>query len=98
MSMQDVRLQPPDQAHEMHPYQNVCGQRFAADGQTMDAKLEPRRDFRQRGLGALAAGQAVGNNADVVAAVGLSVGEIQDMAEDSADRRPHRMQYTKRLV
>jgi hypothetical protein len=34
----------------------------------------------------------------MVAAVGLSVGEVQDVAEDSADRRAHRVQDTKRLV
>jgi len=53
----------------------------------MNAKLEPGRDFGQCGLGALAPGQAVGDEADVVAAVDLSIGEVQDVTEDSADRR-----------
>ena len=82
----------------MRPYQNVGGKRFAANGETMNAKLEAGRDLRQRGLGAFAAGQAVGDNADVVAAVGLSVGEVEDVTEDSADRRAHRVQDTKRLI
>jgi len=34
----------------------------------------------------------------MVTALGLSIGEIQDVAKDSADRRAHRMQNTKRLV
>src|ERR1035437_3441385 len=95
--MQNVRLQPPNQAHEMRPYQNVRGKRFAADGETMNAELEAGRDLRQRCLGAFAAGQAVGDNADMVAAVGPSAGGGQDVAEDSADRRAHRVQDTKRL-
>ena len=72
--------------------------RFAVNGEAMNAELEARRDLRQRRLGAFAAGQAVGNDADVVAAVGLAVGEIEDVAEDSADRRAHRVQDTKRLI
>ena len=52
----------------------------------MNAELEAGGDFRQRLLGALAAGEAVGNDADVMAAVGLAVGEIEDMAKNAADR------------
>src|SRR5258708_2609723 len=98
VSMQDVRPQPPDQAHETQPYQNVRGKWFAADGETMDAKLEAWRDFLKRRLGALATGQAVGDDADVVAAIGLAGGEVQDVTEDSADRCTHRVQDTKRLI
>jgi len=32
------------------------------------------------------------------AAVGLAIGEVQDVTEDSADRRANRVQDTKRLV
>ena len=64
----------------------------------MNAEHEAGRDLRQRRRGAFAAGQAVGDNADMVAAVGLPVGEVQDVTEDSADRRAHRMQDTKRLT
>jgi len=45
VSMQHIRPQPPDQAHETQPCQNVSGQRFAVDGEAMHAKLEPRRDL-----------------------------------------------------
>ncbi len=34
----------------------------------------------------------------MVAAVGLAVGEIEDVAEDAADRRARRVQDTKRLA
>ena len=64
----------------------------------MNAKRKARRDRRQRGLGTFAAGQAVGDNADLVAAVDLSVGKVEDVAEDSANRRTHRVQDTKRLI
>jgi len=68
------------------------------NGNAMNAKLEPGREFGQRLVGALAAGEAVGENADVVAAIGLAMGEIEDMTEDPADRRAYCMQDTKRLV
>ena len=32
----------------------------------------------------------------MMAAIGLAVGEIEDVAEDAADRRAHRVQDTKR--
>jgi hypothetical protein len=96
--MQDVRLQPPDQLHETRPHQNVAGKGFAANGKAMNAKREAGRDFLERGLAALAAGQAVGDQADVVATVNLPVGKVQDVTEDSADRRAHRVQDTKRLI
>jgi hypothetical protein len=33
-----------------------------------------------------------------VTAVGLAIGEVEDVAEDSADRRAYRVQDTKRLI
>lgn len=47
---------------------------------------------------AAAAGEAGGDQADMVATVGLSVGEVEDVADDSADRGTHRVQDTKRLI
>ena len=64
----------------------------------MHAKLEAWRDFRERRLGAFATGQAVGDDADLVAAIGLTIGEVQDVTEDSPDRCAHRVQDTKRLI
>jgi hypothetical protein len=71
---------------------------FAVNGDTPNTKLETGRNLGQRRLGALPARQAVGDDADMMAAIGLSIGEVQDVAEDSADRRAHRMQYSKRLI
>ena len=68
--------------------------RLAVNGQAMHAEFEPGRDFPERGLGAFAAGQAVGDDSDMMTAVGLSIGEIQDVADISANRRPHRVQDT----
>jgi len=82
----------------MRPHQNIGGVGFAVDGKTPNAELEPGRNLRQRRLGAFAAGQAVGDNADMVAAVSLSIGNVQDVTENSADRRAHRVQDTKRLI
>ena len=98
VAVQHVRLQPLDQAHEMRPHQHVGGKRVAADREAVHAEFQARRDFLQRGLGAFAAGEAVGDDADVMAAIGLSVGEIHDVAEDAADRGAHRVQDTKRLT
>ena len=39
-----------------------------------------------------------GDDADMVSAVHLTVGEVEDVTEDSADRRAHRVQNTKRLI
>ena len=64
----------------------------------MHAEFQPRCDFRQRLVGAFAAGEAVGEDADMMATIGLAVGEIEDVAEDAADRSAHGVQDTKRLV
>jgi hypothetical protein len=58
----------------------------------MDAKLQAWRDFLKRRLGAFATSEAVGDHADLVAAIGLAVGEVQDVTEDSTDRCAHRVQ------
>ena len=64
----------------------------------MNAELEARGDFRECLLGAFAAGQAVGDDADVMAAIGLTVGEIENMTKDAAHGRARRMQDPKRLA
>ena len=72
--------------------------RLAVDGDPVHAKFQPRCDFRQRRRGAFAAGQAVGDQADMVAAVGLAVGDVEDMAKNAANRRAHGVQDPQRLV
>src|SRR5689334_5820306 len=98
MAVEDIRLQSPDQAHEMQPRQEIRWTWLAVNGKTVNAELEPRCDLLERSLGAFAAGQAIGDQAHMVPAIGLAINEIQDVAEDSADRRPHGMQDTQRLI
>ena len=98
VAVQHVRLQFADHALESGPHQKITRQRLAANGRAVNAELELGSDFRQRLLGAFAAGEAVGDDADVMAAVGLAVGEIEDMAENAADRRARGVQDTKRLT
>jgi hypothetical protein len=68
------------------------------NGNAMNAKLKLGSEFGQCFVGTLAASEAVGENTDMVAASGLSLGEIEDVTENPADRRAYRMQDTKRLV
>jgi hypothetical protein len=64
----------------------------------MRPQFEPWRDLLQRGRGALAAGQAVGEDADMMAAVRLPIGKVEDMAKNPADRCAYRMQDSKRSL
>jgi hypothetical protein len=64
----------------------------------MHAELQPWRERGQGLVGALTAGEAVRENPDMMAAIDLAVGEIEDVAEDAADRSTHGVQDTKRLV
>src|SRR5260370_34932222 len=57
VSMEDVRLQLPGQAHEAQPGQNVPGRWSPADGEAVDAKLDTRRDFLETRLGPFPTGQ-----------------------------------------
>src|ERR1700754_1813500 len=82
----------------MRPNQRIGRKQFAANRQAMNAKLEPRCDLVKRRLGAFAAGEAVRDDADLVATVGLAIGEVEDVTEYPADRRAHSMQNTKRLI
>jgi len=69
--------------------------RFAVDRQSPNAKIKPRRNFGERGLRALSPGQAVGDNSDMIAMIDLSVGEIENVTKDSADRRAYGVQDPK---
>ena len=94
MTVEDIRLQSPDQAYEMQPGRDIRWTRLAVNSKTINAQLEPRCDLLERSLGAFATGQAIGDQAHMVPAIGLAVDEIQDVAEDSADRRPYGVQDT----
>ncbi len=64
----------------------------------MHPERQAWRDPRQRLLGALAARQRVGDDPDMMAAIGLAIGEVEDVAKNSADRRAHRVQDAKWLA
>src|SRR6185312_14146709 len=98
VAVQHIRLQSGDQAAKAHPHRKVGRPRLAVTGDAVYAKREARGDLCKRLVGALAAGEAVGNDADLVAAVGLAVGEIDDVTENAADRRAHRVKDFERFV
>ena len=64
----------------------------------MHAERHARRDRRKRRRGAIAAGQAVGDDADVMTLVGLAIGEVKDVADDPADRRAHGVENAQGMV
>ena len=66
--------------------------RFATNRKTLNAEFKSRSDFRQCGLRTSAAGKAVGDDANVMTALGLAIGEVQDVTKDAADRRAHGVQ------
>jgi hypothetical protein len=72
--------------------------RLAANGEAMNPQLQTRRDLGQCCGGAFTAGQAIGNQADVMAALGLAVGQVEDMTEYPTNGCAHRVQDTKRLI
>jgi hypothetical protein len=98
MAVQDIRFQSPDQTLEARPHQCVGRKRLAANSYAVNAKFETRRDFRQRLVGAFAAGETVGDDADVMAALGLAVGEVEDMTKNPADGRTRCVQDAERLA
>jgi len=72
--------------------------RLAEDWQSSNAKREVWRDLGERSIGALSSRQTVGNDADMVTTLDLSMGEIENMTKDSADRSPYGVQDAKRPV
>ena len=71
--------------------------RLAVDCNAVHAERESRRDLGECRVGAGTARQAVGDDADLVSEVDLSVGEIEDMSDDASDRRTHGMEDSQRL-
>ena len=98
MAVQNVRIETADRAHELRPGHKVERTGFPSDCNTIDAELHARCNLGQCLIGTFAAGQAVGDDPDMVAALGLTIGEVEDVPNDSADRRARRVQDTKRLT
>ena len=55
VAVQHVGPELPDQADDLRPDHEVGKTRLAADGDAMNAELQPRLDFRQRRRGAFSA-------------------------------------------
>ena len=98
MAVHDIGIELADEGHDAHPDQNVVRRRFAVNGNSIDAELQSRRNLRKRFIRALAAGEAVGQNPDIMTAIDLTVGEIENVPEDATDRRADSVQDAKRPV
>ena len=98
VAVHDVGLELRDQAPNPQPHQDVVERGFAADRQAMHPELQPWRELGKRLVRAFAAGEAVGENPDMMAAIDLAIGDVEDVAEDAADRCAHGVQDAKRLV
>ena len=96
--MQDIWLYPPHEPHKTHPCQNVSRVWLAVNGETINPEFEPWRYLVERCFSALAAGQAIGDDADLIAPLGLPIGQIQYVAENSAYRRSKRVENTNGLI
>src|SRR4051812_8293808 len=96
--MQDVRLQFANQAGKALPDQKIGRVGFAADRDAMHAEGEARRDFGQRRIGTFAASEAVGEDADMGAAIGRAVGKIDDVTKYSTHWGANRVEDAKRLI
>ena len=64
---------------------------FARDCDPHNPKLEARRDRGKRCISALSSGEAVAHNSDMVAASGLSAGDIENVTNNAADGRARHM-------
>ncbi len=65
---------------------------FAGNRNALDAEREPRRKFGENSVGARAAGRAVDDQADAMAALDLALRDIHHVPEQSAERRAQNMQ------
>src|SRR6516164_8553343 len=81
MRVQHVRHQPTDQTVEAQPERDIAWPGFAIDGEAMNAEFQTWRNLLKRLLRTLTACKTVGNDPDLVAALGLAAGEINNVAE-----------------
>jgi hypothetical protein len=68
------------------------------NGDAVHAEREARGNRCERSRRPVAARQAVGDDPDLVASVDLPVGEVDDVTENAANGRAHRMQDSERLI
>ena len=98
VAVQHVGLERGDQAAQAQPDQKIFRRGFPADRHPMHAELQPWRKFGQRLVRTLATREAIGENPDVMAAINLAIGEVEDVPEDASDGRAYSVQDAKWLV
>ncbi|GCC49698.1 hypothetical protein chiPu_0033958, partial [Chiloscyllium punctatum] len=98
MAVHHVGFQLADQAGDMCPDHQIGKARLAAYRDPVDAELEARLDLGKHCVGTRATGQAVGDDADVMAAFDLAIGNVEDVTDDAADRGTDDVQDAQRLV
>ena len=76
-------MRPRNRAQRRH----VGGAKLAGDRHAFQSEREVRGELGEHGLGTLAAGHAVDDEPDAMAAFGLTAGDIEDMTEQAAERR-----------
>ena len=96
MAVDDVGLGLTAAAHDMRDCQAVARAEVTAHRNAGDAERKVRPQGRQGCLGALAAGIAVCDQPNPMAARGLLAGKIENVAEQSADGRAKDMQDVQR--
>ncbi len=91
VAMKDVRRQTADPARNAPQRIDVAQVELARDRNALHAERKARRKFGEDGVGALAPGHGIDNQADPMAALDLAVRHIHHVPEQSAKRRPQNM-------
>lgn len=90
--MHDVDARLGDPAHDMPKHRKVTWMGVPAHRNASEAESERRLELSQDLLGACAAGVPVGDQANPVPAGNLLGGEVEYVAEQTADRRTEYVQ------
>src|SRR5437879_7025870 len=97
MAVQNVRFETAGRVPELRPGHEVERVRFTPDCNTIDAELHARCNLGQCLIVTFAASQTVGDNPDMMAAIGLAVSEAENVPNDTAYRRARSVPATNRL-
>jgi hypothetical protein len=92
MAVQHIRRCRANRAEHPRQTDHITWADVAGDWDPTDAELKPRRQVREGRFGRNSAGRAVGDQPDGMAALRLSIGEVADMAKQSADRRANHVE------
>ena len=87
VAVHHVGLERAEVAHQLAHGAQIGGRDLPAHGKSRRAEREPRRDRGDQLVLEGAAVERIADDADRVAGLRLGAGEIDDVAEDAADRR-----------